>query len=88
MDYSPFMGAVPLRIAFRGCCAILFFLFSGFYQYGIIQSLPPPTLAQEGGEFILYYLISFIISVAASVVAYYICKWLDRDDPDGNQPKE
>ncbi len=24
------------------------------------------------------YLIAFIISVGASVVAYYICKWLDR----------
>jgi len=25
---------------------------------------------------------SFIISVVASVVAYYICKWLDRDEND------
>nr|DAG12845.1 MAG TPA: TM helix protein [Caudoviricetes sp.] len=23
---------------------------------------------------------AFIISVAASVVGYYICKWLDRDE--------
>lgn len=23
-------------------------------------------------------LIGFILSVAASVIAYYICKWLDR----------
>ena len=29
--------------------------------------------------------ISFIISVEASVVAYFICKWLDRDDKDDNQ---
>ena len=26
--------------------------------------------------------ISFLISVAASVVGYYICKWLDGDDSD------
>ena len=26
------------------------------------------------------WLIAFIISVLASVVAYYICKWLDGDD--------
>ena len=24
--------------------------------------------------------IAFVISVVASVVAYYICKWLDRDN--------
>ncbi len=26
------------------------------------------------------YLISFLVSVAATVVGYYVCKWLDRDD--------
>ena len=31
-------------------------------------------------------LISFIISVTASVVGHYICKWLDGDS-SGNQPK-
>lgn len=25
-------------------------------------------------------IISFVISVIASIVAYYICKWLDRND--------
>lgn len=29
---------------------------------------------------------SFVISVMASVVAHYICKWLDGDN-SGNQPK-
>ena len=59
-----------------------------YNQYDIILLLPPPTLAQEGGEILLEYLIAFIISVAASVVACFICKWLDSDDSDGNQPKE
>lgn len=26
------------------------------------------------------YFVSFVISVAASVVAYYICKWLDGNN--------
>lgn len=30
-------------------------------------------------------IISFLVSVLASVVGYYICKWLDGDDSD-NQP--
>lgn len=25
-------------------------------------------------------LVSFLISVIAGVVSYYICKWLDRDE--------
>lgn len=28
----------------------------------------------------LKFLLSFVLSVAASVVAYYICKWLDNND--------
>ncbi len=30
-------------------------------------------------------LFSFVISVAASVVAYYIYKWLDNDKNDSNK---
>ena len=37
------------------------------------------SFQQEGGG-ILDILITFILSVIASVVAYYICKWLDRDE--------
>ena len=39
----------------------------------------PPT--QEGGE-IMSIIIAFLISVAAGVVSYYICKWLDRNNRD------
>ena len=28
----------------------------------------------------MYILTSFLVSVAAGVVAYFICKWLDGDD--------
>lgn len=34
------------------------------------------------------YVINFLLSVAASIVAYYACKWLDGNDNDGDQPKD
>ena len=35
---------------------------------------------QEGGVFVMEVLSSFILSVLASIVAYYTCKWLDREE--------
>lgn len=37
------------------------------------------SFQQEGGEYVMNIISSLIISVGASIVAYYICKWLDRD---------
>ena len=34
---------------------------------------------REGGAVVYELLISFAVSVLASVAAHYICKWLDRD---------
>ena len=34
----------------------------------------------EGGENVAESILSFLVSVVASIVAYYICKWLDGDD--------
>ena len=48
-------------------------------MYAIIDLLPSPILVQEGG-IALDILISFIISVIAGVVAYYICEWLDGEE--------
>lgn len=45
--------------------------------YVILLSLSLPPTWREVNQ--LDILASFIISVMASVVAYYICKWLDRD---------
>ncbi len=39
---------------------------------------------QEGGETVTDILITFLVSVLASVAGYYICKWLDSDDNDSN----
>lgn len=36
-------------------------------------------LVQEEGESNMETLASFLLSVMASIVAYYICKWLDRN---------
>ena len=37
------------------------------------------SFQREGGVTVTV-LVSFIISILASVVAYYICKWLDGDE--------
>ena len=51
---------------------------SDFAVYGILKVLPPPNRQREGVH-PMKEIISFLISVAASVVAYYICKWLDGE---------
>ena len=48
-------------------------------MYDILQELP--NLQQKGGVSLMEEILtSFLISVVASVVGYYICKWLDRDE--------
>jgi len=42
----------------------------------------PYTGNRKGG--IIIDLCTFIVSVMASVIAYYICKWLDGDDHRDN----
>ncbi len=37
-----------------------------------------PNLQRKGGDY-MECIYSFILSILASVVAYYICKWLDRE---------
>ncbi len=37
------------------------------------------SFQQEGGE-VLEVVHTLFISIVASVIAYYICKWLDGDD--------
>jgi hypothetical protein len=45
--------------------------------YGTIYLLL--TLSSGKEVTYVFYLFSFLISVAAGVVSYYICKWLDGD---------
>lgn len=51
-------------------------------RYDIIYSVVAPILATERGCVYVSEIISFLVSVLASVVGYYICKWLDGDDSD------
>lgn len=53
------------------------FLFS--LVYAIIFPLPPLDWYGKGVNYVELF-ISFIISVMASIVAYYVCKWLDSDE--------
>lgn len=43
------------------------------------QRYHPYTGTERGCATMSELLISFLLSVLASVVAYYICKWLDGD---------
>ena len=36
-----------------------------------------PRQVQKGGYAIVNSILSFMLSILASVIAYYICKWLD-----------
>ena len=36
-----------------------------------------PRQEQKGGALFMDILSSFMLSIMASVIAYYICKWLD-----------
>ena len=48
------------------------------YTYGIFIMLTPLDRYRKG-VYIMNLLGSFIVSVVASIVAYYICRWLSGD---------
>ena len=55
-----------------------FCFYMDFYWYlGYSKTAAIPSGGKEVK--IMEFLMSFMISVLASVVSYYICKWLDRD---------
>ena len=39
-----------------------------------------PDTGDRKGVYHMDILLSFILSVLASVVAYYLCKWFDREE--------
>ena len=45
---------------------------------GTMCLLPPTLIWQQKGGERMEILLSFIVSVAAGIATYYICKWLDR----------
>ena len=52
-------------------------VFSYILFYDIMVELPPPDRCRKG-VCCMDILSSFLLSILASVIAYYICKWLDR----------
>ena len=45
------------------------------FFYAIINRLPPPDRCRKGGGVLLMDdIFSFILSILASIIAYYICK--------------
>ena len=57
---------------------LISYLCFSFCVYAILSVLPPPIMALKGGV-TMDLATSFISSVVAGVVAYYICKWLDGE---------
>ena len=44
------------------------------FFYAIINRLPPPDRCRKGGVLLMDDIFSFILSILASIIAYYICK--------------
>lgn len=71
----------------NGCILIYFkrnpygkiFAYTILYKIDIIYNVATPRQAQNGGLTLQDLFISFILSVLASIVAYYVCKWLDGE---------
>ena len=53
------------------------FLYLFGEKSGIMVLRPCPPILWEGGCCLMAYIFSFVLSVAANVASYYICKWLD-----------
>ena len=46
----------------------------------------PPHIGSRKGVCPMNLFLSFLLSIMASVIAYYVCKWLDKRK-QGSQPK-
>ena len=57
---------------------IVTFLYKKFFIYVTIAELPPLDRYRKGVVLFMDLVLSFMLSILASVIAYYICKWLDR----------
>ena len=55
---------------------------TGLYYLCYNKPVVAPILATERGVLQMQDIISVIVSVMVNVIAYYICKWLDRNKDD------
>lgn len=47
----------------------------------ILDALSHPFRQRKGGVHV-EFIISFLASIMANIVSYYVCKWLDGGDSD------
>lgn len=54
-------------------------IFSHSANYATIYMLSHPIRQRKGGA-CMEIIISFFLSIVASIIAYYVCKWLDGEE--------
>ena len=59
------------------------YLYTRWYNHLVVEPLDYGT---EGGVSVYDFCVAFLVSLMASVTAYYICKWLEGDDD--NRPED
>ena len=57
-------------------------LFIKFLLDFIISKFVAPNLTTEMEVHSLQLIVSFLVSVVANIVSYYICKWLDENNSE------
>ena len=74
---SDFLYCIDIPKYYIIICLIVTFL---VLCYNIFVATP--YTGTEGRVVFMELVVSFVISVMASVVAYYLCKWLDGEDEE------
>ena len=75
---SPQRSSTAQKVYSHSSLWHLLYLFVKVYDIMSLRLVPPnlPRMG-EGGCCLMAYIFSFVLSVAANVASYYICKWLD-----------
>ena len=76
--YSPQKSSTAQKVYKHSSLWHLLYLFVKVYDIMSLRLVPPnlPRMG-EGGCRLMAYIFTFVLSVAANVASYYICKWLD-----------
>ena len=76
--HSPQKSSTAQKVYKHSSLWHLLYLFVKVYDIMSLRLVPPnlPRMG-EGGCRLMAYIFTFVLSVAANVASYYICKWLD-----------
>ena len=76
--HSPQKSSTVRKVYSHSSLWHLLYLFVKVYDIMSLRLVPPnlPRMG-EGGCRLMAYIFTFVLSVAANVASYYICKWLD-----------